>query len=278
MWFDTHCHLDADNTEGDAEAVIERARQAGVGYFTCIGVGGLEPMRQAVALAERHDNVWATVGVHPHDAATLDAALEAELEAALAHPRVVALGEVGLDYHYDHSPRERQREVFARMIALGRAHEKTIVVHTRSAAAETLELLESESARDVGGIIHCFSEDRAFAGRALDMGFDLSFSGILTFKNAKAIQEVAAWAPNERVLIETDSPYLAPVPLRGKRCEPAYLVHTAAHLAKLRGVEVSDLCAQTTHNAARRFGVDLSSRKMTDTLPGCAAFASSQGR
>lgn len=257
MWFDTHCHLDSANAETGARAIISRAQEAGVGYFTCIGVGGSLAMREAVELSEQHANVWSTVGVHPHDAASFDDALESELLALLDRPRVVALGEVGLDYHYDHSPRPKQREVFARMISVAREHRKPIVVHTRSAAAETLELLESESASDVGGIIHCFSEDRAFASRALDLGFDLSFSGIVTFKSARAIQDVAMWAPADRILVETDSPYLAPVPLRGRRCEPAFLPHTAGFIASLRGSELSDLRVQTTRNAARRFGLSL---------------------
>ena len=257
LWFDTHCHLDSENRDVDAATVITRAEQAGVGYFTSIGVGGIPAMREAVELAEKHASVWATVGVHPHDAATCDDAVEAELEALLSHPRVVALGEVGLDYHYDHSPRERQREVFVRMIAIARRHKKPLVIHTRSAPAETLALLSGESARDVGGIIHCFSEDHAFAEKALDLGFDLSFSGIVTFKSARAIQEVAMWAPTDRILVETDSPYLAPVPLRGRRCEPAFLVHTGSFVASLRGAELSDLRSQTTLNAARRFGLTL---------------------
>lgn len=257
MWFDTHCHLDSANAEGSPLDVIERAERAGVGYFTCIGVGGVGAMREAVELAEQHPNVWSTVGVHPHDAASFDETLEAELLALLDRPRVVALGEVGLDYHYDHSPRGKQRDVFARMIAIARERRKPIVVHTRSAAVETLELLESESAADVGGIIHCFSEDRAFAARALDLGFDISFSGIVTFKSARAIQDVAVWAPADRILVETDSPYLAPVPLRGRRCEPAFLPHTASFIASLRGSELSDLRVQTTRNAARRFGLSL---------------------
>ncbi|HET9932667.1 MAG TPA: TatD family hydrolase [Polyangiaceae bacterium] len=257
MWFDTHCHLDSSNAEGGAGAIISRAEQAGVGYFVCIGVGGTAATREAVELSESYANVWSTVGVHPHDAASFDGALEAELSSLLDRPRVVALGEVGLDYHYDHSPRARQREVFAHMIAIARQRRKPIVVHTRSAAAETLELLQSESAADVGGIIHCFSEDRAFATRALDLGFDLSFSGIVTFKSARAIQDVALWAPADRILVETDSPYLAPVPLRGRRCEPAFLLHTAAFIASLRGSELSDLRVQTTRNAARRFGLSL---------------------
>jgi TatD DNase family protein len=257
MWFDTHCHLDTDNCPDGAEAILARAREAGVGYFVAIGVGGVRAQREVVGLAEVRENVWATVGVHPHDAAQFDAEAERTLTELLAHPRVVALGEVGLDYHYDHSPREVQRSVFSRMIALARATRKPLVIHTRSAASETLELLSSEGARDVGGIIHCFSEDLAFARSALDLGFDLSFSGIVTFKSARSIQEVAAWAPAERILVETDSPYLAPVPLRGRRCEPAYVVHTARYVAALRGAELSDLCTVTTSNAARRFGLAL---------------------
>jgi TatD DNase family protein len=259
MWFDTHCHLDGENCKDGADAVLSRARAAGVGHFVCIGVGGESAQRQAVELAERDPNVWATVGVHPHDAGSFDGAIERTLLELMAHPRVVALGEVGLDYHYDHSPREQQRTVFARMIALAKELEKPLVIHTRSAAADTLELLEREGAREVGGVIHCFSEDRAFAERALELGFDLSFSGIVTFKSARAIQEVAAWAPAERILVETDSPYLSPVPLRGRPCEPAYVVHTARAIAGLRGIELSDLCAITTANAARRFRVTLES-------------------
>jgi TatD DNase family protein len=195
--------------------------------------------------------------VHPHDAKTLDAALEVELALLLGHERVRALGEVGLDYHYDHSPHDVQRDVFRRMIALSRSAKKPLVIHTRSAPVDTLAILESERARDVGGIIHCFSEDVRFATRALELGFYLSFSGILTFKNAHAIHEVARMAPPDRILVETDSPYLAPVPMRGKKCEPAYVVHTAARLAELRGRALAEIEAQTTENAARAFGLHL---------------------
>ena len=255
MLFDTHCHIDAERFPEGADAVFERARAADVGAFTCIGVGSLELSRAAVALAERRRDVVATVGVHPHDAAGVDTALEAELAVLAAHERVVAIGEVGLDFHYDHSPRETQAEVFRRAIALARSVNKPLVIHTRSAPEETLALLESEAARDVGGIIHCFSEDRPFARRALELGFYLSFSGILTFKNATAIHDVAAWAPEDRLLVETDSPYLAPVPLRGKKCEPAFVAHTARRLAELRGTDAARVAAFTSENAARAFGL-----------------------
>jgi TatD DNase family protein len=167
----------------------------------------------------------------------------------------VAVGEIGLDYHYMHSPREAQHETFRRLVRLARRVGKPIVIHTREAADDTLRILDEEGAREVGGVIHCFSEDRPFAARALDLGFDLSFSGIVTFKSARAIQEVATWAPPERILVETDSPYLAPIPMRGKRCEPAFVVHTARRVAELRGEAVEDVARRTSENARRLFGL-----------------------
>ena len=253
---DTHCHLDPSYFPEGLEDVLARARVAGVAGFVVVGVGrDLDPARNAVRLARAHPCVAATVGVHPHDAKSLDEASYAEIERLAHDPAVVAIGEVGLDYHYDHSPRELQRVTFARFIALARQLKKPIVVHTRLAAEDTLAILDAEGARDVGGVIHCFSEDRAFAERALDLDFDLSFSGILTFKGAKSVHDVAAWAPRDRILVETDSPYLAPVPLRGKPCEPAYIVHTAKRLAELRGADIEDTAQATTENAKRRFRV-----------------------
>jgi TatD DNase family protein len=253
-WFDTHCHLDTEHNPDGPDAALERARQAGVSTFLCVGVGGMDQAQQALSVAERHADVFASVGVHPHDAAR-DGGLD--FEPFWVHPRLLAVGEVGLDYHYDHSPRDLQADVFRQFIALARRVQKPLIIHTRSAAEDTLQILESEQARDAGGVIHCFSEDRAFATRALDLGFYLSFSGIVTFKTARAIQEVAAWAPADRVLVETDSPYLAPVPLRGKRCEPAFVVHTGKYVAQLRGVEEAHFAALSTENARRCFRVPL---------------------
>ncbi|HEY6558233.1 MAG TPA: TatD family hydrolase [Polyangiaceae bacterium] len=253
MLIDTHCHLDESHTP-EPDELLTRARSAGVGAFVCVGVGGLPSAQQALALAGRRADVVATVGVHPHDAAANDAATEAAIALLTRDDGVVAVGEIGLDFHYDHSPRAVQAEVFRRFIALARELRKPIVVHTRSAARETLDILQQESARDVGGVIHCFSEDLPFAKAALDLDFDLSFSGIVTFKNAEQIREVAAWAPGARVLLETDSPYLAPIPKRGRRCEPAFVVHTAAFVAELRKTSVGELAELTTQNACRRFG------------------------
>jgi TatD DNase family protein len=254
---DTHCHLDPGYFPEGPDPVITRAREAGVAAFVCIGVGGAEAMQRAVALARERRDVVATVGVHPHEASSSGPELEAQISRLAADPEVVAIGEAGLDYHYDLSPRDVQRAVFARMIDLARTTRLPLVVHTRNAADDTLDLLESEGARDVGGIIHCFSEDRAFAERALGLGFDLSFSGIVTFKNARAIHEVAAWAPADRILVETDSPYLAPVPHRGKRCEPAHVADTARRVAELRGVGFDEIARLTSENAVRRFGPPL---------------------
>jgi TatD DNase family protein len=256
---DAHCHIGRDYFAEGPDEVMQRAHLAGVTGFVVVGVGSdLQPGRDAVALARRcPETVAACVGVHPHDATSYTGILPSELRALARTEEVVAIGEIGLDYHYDHSPRGRQREVFAQLIALARELGKPVVVHTREAAKDTLDILEREQARDVGGIIHCFSEDRPFAERALDLGFDLSFSGIVTFKSARVVQDVAGWAPLERILIETDSPYLAPVPLRGQKCEPAMLVHTARRVAELRSMTVEELGEMTRTNAARRFNRNL---------------------
>lgn len=260
---DAHCHLDARYFDEGPQAVLQRAQAAGVVGLVVVGLAAedpagadeLAPVRLAVDLARRNGGeVTACVGLHPHDASRWTSALQEGLRTLAVQPEVAAVGEIGLDYHYDRSPREAQREAFARLVGLAREVRKPIVVHTRSAPEETLAILEREGARDVGGIIHCFSEDRAFAERALALNFDLSFSGIVTFKGARSVREVAAWAPLDRILVETDSPYLAPVPMRGKRCEPAYVVHTARCVAELRGVSVEQIAAATLANTERRFG------------------------
>lgn len=212
-------------------------------------------MQGAVSLAQRHPDVWAAVGIHPHDADERDSLMSPML-SLLNEPRVVALGEIGLDYHYDHSPRDLQKSVFAECIAVARERHKPVVIHTRSAAGDTLELLRTEGVSAVGGILHCFSEDVAFARAALDLGLYLSFSGIVTFPRSEAIREAAQFCPSERLLVETDSPYLAPVPKRRAwPCEPGWVVHTGRFLAELRGETELELAAQSTRNAERVFGL-----------------------
>ncbi|MBI2394267.1 MAG: TatD family hydrolase [Deltaproteobacteria bacterium] len=256
---DSHCHVPVSGHGGraprePADDVLSRARAAGVRGFVVVGVGETTlEARDAIGLAQRHPDVVASVGVHPHDARLCDDTMVDELRALARDPRVAAVGEIGLDFHYDHSPRDQQRAVFRRFVGVARELGKPIVIHTRSAGQEVLEILEQEGARDLGGVIHCFSEDLPFARRALDLGFDLSFSGIVTFKTATAIHEVGRFVPKERYLVETDAPYLAPVPLRGKLCEPAYVVYTARHLAELRGVAPEDVARESSDNARRRF-------------------------
>lgn len=255
MLIDSHCHLDP-TAFADAADVLVRARAAGVSSFVVIGVAKtLDAARFAVALAEQRDDVRAVVGVHPHDASELTDEMLDDLRAIAARPRVAAIGEMGLDYHYMSSPKEAQGEAFRRQIALAKAARKPIVVHTRAAPDDTIAILAEEGARDVGGVIHCFSEDRPFAQRALDLGFDLSFSGIVTFKSAASVHEVAAWAPADRIHVETDSPYLAPVPLRGKTCEPAFLSHTVKRVAALRGASFDEIARITAENTRRLFGL-----------------------
>ena len=260
--FDTHCHLDDPRFAKDFDAVLARAREAGLWKVATIGcVRSLDTVRRAFDVADAHrDFMVTTIGVHPHDAATLTSpdgdAIWTELSKLANDPLVVAIGEMGLDYYYDHSPREEQREVFRRQIALARQTKKPIVVHSRDAREDTLTILREENARDVGGILHCFSEDAAFAKAALDMGFVASFSGIVTFKTAEAIQEAAKLQPADAILVETDAPYLAPLPHRGRRNEPSYVAHTADFVAKLRGDDPDELRARTTANACRVFGLD----------------------
>jgi len=257
--FDSHCHLDFESFGADLDAVLARAAAAGVTRIASIGSGrDVESAHGALRVARAHPGtIVATAGIHPHDARVVTPEVLDEIGRIAREPEVVAVGEIGLDYHYDHSPRETQREVFRQFIALARALRKPIIVHTREAPADTLAVLREESARDVGGVIHCFSEDPAFARDALDLGFVSSFSGIVTFKNATAVREAARTQPLDAILVETDAPFLAPVPYRGKRNEPAWVAHTAAEIARLRGMPEDELCARTTENACKLYGIPL---------------------
>ncbi len=246
MLVDAHCHLTGSYVEGvAAEPLLARARAEGVEGFIAVGTD-LEDSRQVLALARATPGVQASLGVHPHEAKGWSAAVEAELEGLCADPAVRFVGETGLDFHYDLSPRAEQEAAFRAQIRLAKRLGKPLMIHTRSAPADTLRVLREEGAS--AGIIHCFSEDRAFAEGALDLGFHLSFSGILTFKKAEAIREVAAWAPLDRILVETDAPFLAPVPYRGKPNEPGFVRFTAQALAELRGLEPRRLAELTTSN------------------------------
>jgi len=246
---DSHCHLDYfDEEDGELDAVIARARASGVGTLLTIGTR-ISKFDEVLRIAERYDDVYCSVGIHPHEAASEPEVDAARIVELCHHPKVVGIGETGLDFHYDHSPRDRQIEVFRTHIAAAIEAELPLIVHSRNADAETARIL-SEAAADQGiaGLIHCFSTTRQLSDVAIKIGFMISFSGILTFKNALELREIAREIPSERLLVETDAPYLAPVPHRGKRNEPAYVAHTARYLAELRDTPAEDLASATTAN------------------------------
>jgi TatD DNase family protein len=257
MLFDTHCHLDDPRLFDELGDVLERAERAGVRRITSIGCANdVRSVMSAVRIAKQHpDRISATVGVHPHDARHMSDALYDAIRDAGSDASVVAIGETGLDFHYDHSPHQAQEDAFRKQVAIAKELKKPLVIHTRSAPEQTLRILREEQAKDVGGIIHCFSEDAAFAAAALDLGFVSSFSGIVTFKKAVAVQEAALKQPSDALLIETDAPYLAPIPKRGKRNEPAYVAYTAARIAELRGEDPERLAETTYQNALRVFRI-----------------------
>lgn len=249
---DTHCHLDSEQFAQDVDQVIERAIKAGVTRMITIGTGsGLSGATRAIAIAERHPMIWATAGIHPHNA---DPELDInELERLANHPKVVGIGETGLDFYRDWAPVDAQYTVFKAQIAIARKIKKPLVIHSRNAGSQTLETLIQESARDVGGVFHCFSEDANFAGKLRDINFMVSFPGQLTFKKAHEVRDVCKQIPIEQIMVETDSPYLAPEPNRGKRCEPAFVVETLKVLASIKGLPLEEAAAITTNNALRLF-------------------------
>lgn len=283
MFVDSHSHVDSVEFDADREEVLWRAREAGVCAVVAVGTGDPRAgdLEHAIELASKHDFVFATAGVHPHDAKLFDAAAEATLRELLKRPRVVALGEIGLDYHYDNSPRDAQRAAFRRQLRIAREMNLPVVIHTREAEADTIEILrefyetneeaqgngesnvnESDSTAVIeqnraGGVMHCFSGSLALAEATLALGFMISFAGVVTFKKAEELREVARRVPLNRMLIETDCPYLAPAPFRGKRNEPAFVVEIARFLAELRGVSFEEFGKATTENFARLFRVEI---------------------
>lgn len=255
--FDTHAHLHFPDYADDLDAVLERARGAGVCGMVTIGTDR-ESNQAVVELARRLPEVWATVGIHPHDAGEAVEADFAEMEKlARSEAKVVGFGEMGLDFFRNLSPPEAQREVFRRQISMARELGKPVVIHCRDAHEETLAILAEERAREIGGVMHCFSGDVEIARRCLDLGLFISLAGPVTYKNARALPEVARFVPEDRLVVETDCPYLPPTPHRGKRNEPAYVALTAAFVAELRGVAPEALGAAVTANAATLFGITL---------------------
>lgn len=253
MFIDSHCHLNYKGLVEDQDGVIARAKAAGVTGMLNISTRERE-WGDVVAVATRAPNIWASIGIHPHEADSHLDIDSAKLVSAAKHERVVAIGETGLDYYYDHSDRARQRASFRAHIAAARETGLPLIVHTRDAEADTAEILADEMGKGAySGVIHCFTASQDFAETALALGLYISISGIVTFKNTRDLQASAALVPDDRLLIETDSPFLAPVPHRGRPCEPAFVADTARFLADLRGVPIETLAAQTSANFFRLF-------------------------
>jgi TatD DNase family protein len=250
---DSHCHLNYEGLAERQDQVLANARGRGVTAFLNISTRQSE-WDDVISTAERNEDVWATVGVHPHEADAHPDLGSAALVEAASHPRVIAIGECGLDYYYDKSDRAAQRQRFQAHIDAARASGLPLVVHTREAEADTAEILGAAVKEGgVTGVLHCFTGSADLARKGLDLGFYLSLSGIVTFKNARDLQDTAKWLPSDRVLVETDSPFLAPVPHRGQTCEPAFVADTAAFLAELRGEAGEELAETTTANFYRLF-------------------------
>lgn len=248
---DSHCHLDNEQFAADFEGVLARAADAGVTRVLSIGTGDGPPeLDRAVGLAAKYSQVWATVGVHPHDASKADSRTFDDLRALMREPKVLAMGEIGLDFHYKFSPPEVQQDVFREQLKIAREAGKPVIIHTREAWPETMETLRAEWP-GLPGIIHCFTGDAGQAREAVEMGFCLGFGGVVTFPKSESLREAARATPEDRILLETDAPYLAPVPHRGKRNEPAFTVHVARKLAEVRGVDAEEIGRVTTANFER---------------------------
>jgi TatD DNase family protein len=252
VFTDSHAHLCLDAFDADREEVLQRARDAGMRHLLCIAslARDLDATRE---FSEKHPDVFFAAGLHPHDARLWDESMRQRLEEILSHPRLLAIGEIGLDYHYNYSPPEQQREAFRAQIQLARAHRLPIVIHTREAHDDTLMLLDEGNASEVGGVFHCFSGNQAMADFALERNFKISFSGSLTFKNAGALREIARVAPMDSLLTETDAPFLSPHPHRGQRNEPARVVEVVRQLAELRGATPEAIGELTTRNFLAAF-------------------------
>jgi len=254
--FDSHAHVDGPEFDADRDAVLARARAAGVQRIVVIGaVGDPTSAERAVALAERDPEIWATVATHPHDVAQMTPEWWAVHERLARHPRVVAIGETGLDYYYDHSPRDLQQAAFRRFVELARTASKPVVCHIRDAHDDARAILGETRAAELGFVIHCFTGTPDDARQYAAMGCYVSFSGIVTYKTAQALRDAVPLVPRDRLLIETDCPYLSPVPLRGRRNEPGHIVHTAEVVARCAGLDFETLARTTFENASRLYGL-----------------------
>jgi len=255
-FIDSHAHLSHKPIATDIDGVIKRAAAAGVSDIVTVGID-YDDAKAAIEIAENFDNVFCSIGYHPHNAKSVDDKMLQKMETLAAHPKVVGYGEIGLDFYWNKSPHDKQEQVFFNQLKLAKRLNKPVVIHLRDAYAKGLEMMESLAPYPAKGVIHCFSGNEDDARSALDLGFYISIPGILTFKAAKSLQTIASYLPEDRILLETDCPFLAPIPYRGKVNEPAYMVHTAEKLAQIRGISLDKLANITRENTRKVFNLKI---------------------
>jgi len=251
---DTHAHLDFPRFDKDRKEVIERAIDGGVKIIVNIG-SSMTSSRNSVELSRRYNEIYSVVGIHPHNADSFNLNVSKKLESLSENKKVVAIGEIGLDFHYDNSPREKQKQAFRAQLRLAKSLDLPVVIHTRDADEETLKILREENADKIGGIMHCFASDKKMASEILDLGFYIAFGGLITFKNLNNLREVVKEVPINKILVETDAPYLTPDPYRGKRNEPLYVKYVAEKISEIKGLSKEEIAKKTTQNAKKVYNI-----------------------
>jgi len=251
---DTHAHLDFPRFDKDRKEVIKRAIDGGVKIIVNIG-SSMTSSRNSVELSRRYNEIYSVVGIHPHNADSFNLNVSKKLKSLSENKKVVAIGEIGLDFHYDNSPREKQKQAFRAQLRLAKSLDLPVVIHTRDADEETLEILKEENADKIGGIMHCFASDKKMAREILDLGFYIAFGGLITFKNLNNLREVVKEVPINKILVETDAPYLTPDPYRGKRNEPLYVKYVAEKIAEIKGLSKEEIAKKTTQNAKKVYNI-----------------------
>jgi len=251
---DTHAHLDFPRFDKDRKEVIKRAIDGGVKIIVNIG-SSMTSSRNSVELSRRYNEIYSVVGIHPHNADSFNLNVSKKLESLSENKKVVAIGEIGLDFHYDNSPREKQKQAFRAQLRLAKSLDLPVVIHTRDADEETLEILKEENADKIGGIMHCFASDKKMAREILDLGFYIAFGGLITFKNLNNLREVVKEVPINKILVETDAPYLTPDPYRGKRNEPLYVKYVAEKISEIKGLSKEEIAKKTTQNAKKVYNI-----------------------
>jgi len=259
IFVDSHAHLDFDQFDHDRDAVIQNARLANISAIINIGIN-LETSKKSIELAETYDFIYATAGIHPHDAGEIKSDQWSELIQLFKHPKIIAVGEIGLDYYRDYSPRDVQKKVLLKQLDLAIENDLSVIIHTRNAWSDIMPIITEQYRSKLTGVFHCFSGTEHHAKTLLDLGYFISFTGVVTFKNANALKIAADYVPLDRLLLETDCPFMAPVPFRGKRCEPAHIPYIARKIAEAKDIDIAEVAHQTTENVKQLFGIEVGNK------------------